>query len=138
MAVITFYEKPGCIANRRQKALLEASGHVLYVHNLLTAVWTVEGLRPFFAGLPVAEWFNRSAPAVKAGEVVPEAMSATEALTAMVADPLLIRRPLMRVGEEMRAGFDTAQVRDWIGLAEDETPVGDSCPRMDPETGTVG
>jgi hypothetical protein len=34
----------------------------------------------------------------------------------MLADPLLVRRPLMRVGEERRVGFDPAGVDAWIGL----------------------
>lgn len=34
----------------------------------------------------------------------------------LLADPLLVRRPLMRVGEERRAGFDPAGVDAWIGL----------------------
>ena len=138
MVQITFYEKPGCIANRRQTALLEASGHVLDVRNLLTEGWTAERLRPFFGDRPVAEWVNLSAPAVKAGDVVPEALSEAQAIAAMCADPLLIRRPLMQVGEARRCGFDVEEVRGWIGLAEPEAPVGDSCPKMDPETGAVG
>jgi hypothetical protein len=35
----------------------------------------------------------------------------------MLEDPLLIRRPLMQVGERREAGFDTQRVHDWIGLA---------------------
>ena len=34
----------------------------------------------------------------------------------MVADPLLIRRPLMQVGQQCMAGFDPAAVDAWIGL----------------------
>jgi hypothetical protein len=44
-------------------------------HNLLTEAWTAERLRLCFGELPVAEWFNRAAPGVKSGEVVPEQMS---------------------------------------------------------------
>lgn len=68
MATLTFYEKPGCQGNARQKALLRAAGHQLNVRNLLTEPWTPERLRQFFGALPVAQWFNRNAPAVKSGE----------------------------------------------------------------------
>ncbi|SMF97525.1 nitrogenase-associated protein [Methylomagnum ishizawai] len=116
MATIVFYEKPGCGNNTRQKNLLAEAGHELIVRNLLTTPWTVETLRPFFGGRPVAEWFNRAAPRVKAGEVVPENLDETEALALMLKDPLLIRRPLMQVGEAREVGFDPGKVAAWIGL----------------------
>lgn len=132
MARVIFYEKPGCIANRRQKGLLERSGHELDVRNLLAEVWTPERLRPFFGAMPVEDWFNLSAPAVKAGAIVPAGMAEADALAAMCADPLLIRRPLMQVGEDRRAGFDVTAVAAWIGLAKVAGPVGDSCPLTGP------
>lgn len=129
MAQITFYEKPGCIANRKQKALLNASGHDLELRNILTEDWTPETLRPFFGSHPVSHWFNRSAPAVKSGAVIPEEMDENAAVVAMCADPLLIRRPLMQSDGERRCGFDTDDVRAWIGLVEASAPVGDTCER---------
>ena len=42
MARVVFYEKPGCIANRRQKALLRRSGHALELRNLLERALTVD------------------------------------------------------------------------------------------------
>ncbi|BAI71413.1 nitrogenase-associated protein [Azospirillum sp. B510] len=116
MADVIFYEKPGCGGNARQKALLERAGHRLEVRDLLAEPWTPETLRPFFGDRPVADWFNRAAPAVKSGEVVPEAMDEAAALAALVERPLLIRRPLMRVGERRDCGFETDRVDAWIGL----------------------
>jgi nitrogenase-associated protein len=116
MATVIFYEKPGCINNTKQKALLIAAGHQVEAHNLLTEPWTVEHLQLFFGSRPVAEWFNRTAPRVKSGEVVPEQLDAQTALILMVQEPLLIRRPLMQVGERREVGFDTELVDSWIGL----------------------
>jgi nitrogenase-associated protein len=116
MAIVIFYEKPGCINNTKQKTLLQAAGHQLQVHNLLTEPWTPEQLRLFFGELPVPEWFNRTAPQVKAGEVIPEQLDATTALALMVENPLLIRRPLMQVGDRREVGFDADRVDAWIGL----------------------
>ena len=48
MATVTFYEKPGCINNTRQKKLLAAAGHQVVAKNLLTEVWQAERLRAFF------------------------------------------------------------------------------------------
>lgn len=128
MALVIFYEKPGCGGNARQRKLLSDSGHDLSVRDLLSQPWTPETLRPFFGAMPVADWFNRASPRVKSGEVVPEEMTAASALALMCSDPLLIRRPLMQVGEERRAGFVDAEVDAWIGLKAEAAPVGDACP----------
>lgn len=116
MAEIVFYEKPGCINNTRQKKLLAQSGHEVVCKNLLLEPWTEERLLEFFKDSPIALWFNRSAPAVKSGEIVPERCDASTALYEMIKDPLLIRRPLMEYEGETMVGFDYMRVNDWIGL----------------------
>ncbi|TSA42049.1 MAG: nitrogenase-associated protein [Methylococcaceae bacterium] len=130
MATVTFYEKPGCINNTRQKKLLVAAGHQVVALNLLTERWQPERLRPFFGKLSVRNWFNNSAPAIKQGEIEPENLTEQEALALMVNFPLLIRRPLMQVGDHLMAGFDQYEVDNWIGLKE-TTSYQDmtSCPR---------
>ena len=122
MATLIFYEKPGCGNNARQKRLLLDAGHELVVRDLLSEPWTAERLQDFFAGLPVADWFNRAAPQVKSGEIVPERIDANTALALMLANPLLIRRPLMECDGKRIAGFDTERVAAWIGapLVRDE------------------
>jgi nitrogenase-associated protein len=116
MARVVFYEKPGCQGNKRQKALLEAAGHTVEARDLRQEPWTAERLLAFLSPLPVAEWFNRSAPAVKSGEIVPENLGFETALHLLLDQPLLIRRPLLQVGEERRVGFDAQAVAAWIGL----------------------
>lgn len=116
MARIIFYEKPGCRNNTKQKTLLTASGHEVVSFNLLTEPWTTERLRSFFGDRPVVEWFNKAAPRVKSGEVIPEKLDGPTALTLMVEDPLLIRRPLMEVDNRREVGFDVDKIDAWIGL----------------------
>jgi len=130
MAKIIFWEKPGCQGNARQKEILCASGHELEVRDLLTEPWTEERLALFFGERPVAEWFNPAHPRVKSGEVVPADYGRQEALRLMVDEPLFIVRPLMQVGEERLAGFEVAQVHNWIGLALES--VGERDPRNCP------
>lgn len=130
MAHVTFYEKPGCGGNARQQALLRAAGHTLEVRDLLAEPWTAESLLAFLAPLPVAEWFNRAAPRVKGGEVVPESLPREEALALLLADHLLIRRPLLQVGGERRVGFDPGAIAAWIGLeGAPHKDVGEGCPK---------
>ena len=118
MTRIVFYEKTGCSGNARQRALLEAAGHQLVVRDLCRVQWTRARLLNFLAGMPVAEWFNRSAPSVKCGDIVPEELDESTALGLMLDDPLLIRRPLLEFGGERRVGFDVAALDAWLGLGE--------------------
>ncbi len=138
MARITFFEKPGCINNTKQKALLAASGHKVIARNLLAEPWTPQRLRPFFGSRPVTEWFNPSAPGIKSGEVAPTRLNEVQALDLMMTDPLLIRRPLLEMGERREVGFDSDLIRAWLGLGperQDAAPATESprdwetCPR---------
>lgn len=117
MTRVVFYEKPGCANNARQKRMLEAAGHEVIARDLLAEDWTEDKLRPFFGDRPVAEWFNRAAPRVKYGEIDPGRFDAGAAIAAMIAEPILIRRPLMEAEGRRVAGFDQEQIRAWIGLA---------------------
>jgi nitrogenase-associated protein len=121
MALIIFYEKPGCINNTKQKALLKAAGHTIEAYNLLAIAWTVETLRPFFGDLPISEWFNNSAPRIKSGEIIPPQLDEKTALNLMINDPLLIRRPLLQVGDRREVGFDQDKIASWIGLKTTDT-----------------
>lgn len=129
MAVVVFWEKPGCINNTCQKAWLTESGHEVVARDLLAEPWTAQRLRAFFGTQPMAKWFNPVAPAITAGAVHPENLSESEALAAMCADPLLIRRPLMECGERRMAGFEADEVAAWIGLVGEGKGNVTDCPR---------
>jgi nitrogenase-associated protein len=131
MADVIFYEKPGCAGNARQKALLLASGHALQVRDLLAEPWSVSSLRPFFGETPVREWFNPAAPRVKSGEIDPDKITPQAALVMMILDPILIRRPLIKVGDRCEAGFDAERIGAWIGLQPTEKRVSDTCVRTE-------
>jgi nitrogenase-associated protein len=117
MTMILFYEKPGCTNNTKQKVMLAAAGHTVWAKSLLTESWTAERLLTFFGARPVAEWFNRAAPKVKSGEVIPEQILAEKALEMMLADPLLIRRPLIAANGRYEVGFEPAVIESWLGLS---------------------
>lgn len=131
MNTILFYEKPGCINNSRQKQLLREAGYGVDARNLLTEPWTAERLASFFGSLPVSSWFNRSAPQVKDGQVIPETLTEEEALELMLEEPLLIRRPLMQIGQHFLIGFQADQVNQVLALAwsESEHAQLEKCPR---------
>lgn len=131
MFTVIFYEKPGCINNQKQKALLLETGHEVQPENLLITTWTKEKLRPFFGDLPVKEWFNYTAPRIKSGDVNPEFLDENTALELMIADPLLIRRPLIQVGDVQTVGFNLEKINAWIGLKLEVSVNQDleTCPR---------
>jgi nitrogenase-associated protein len=129
MVTVVFYEKPGCANNTQQKVLLAAAGHNVWAKNLLTEAWPAARLRLFFGDLPVAQWFNPSAPRIKSGEIDPARLSEDEALLEMESDPLLIRRPLMEAEGRRCVGFDLIEMDAWLGLES-------MLPQRDPETCT--
>lgn len=120
MTTILFYQKPGCATNARQIRALEAAGHSVTAKDLLKAPWTAEVLRSFFGETPVASWFNRAAPRIKSGEITPATADAESALALMLADPLLIRRPLIEADGARCAGFDSEPVLSLLGQHESQ------------------
>jgi nitrogenase-associated protein len=130
VTTITFYQKSGCRTNARQKQMLEAAGHAVTAKSLLAEPWTDERLRGFFGSMPVASWFNPAAPRIKSGEIDPAAFDASAALAILVADPLLIRRPLVEADGQRCAGFDREPVTSLLGGAAD--PNAQACSRTGP------
>lgn len=116
MSVMIFYEKPGCLTNRKQKALLDSAGVKLEVRDLLSHPWVAQELESFLQSRPVSEWFNPAAPRVKSGELVTASLQAGEALKLLLAEPLLIRRPLLEWNGHRVAGFDIDRLREQWGL----------------------
>ncbi len=90
----------------------------------------MERLAQFLDTLPVRDWFNRSAPRVRGGEINPESLDAPNAVAELIAEPLLIRRPLMIIDGVPVVGFDAAQLnaRFSLGLDDGEENL-EGCPR---------
>ena len=131
MTKVIFYQKLGCINNGKQRDLLISAGHQVEVRDLLKTTWDKAKLRHFFGDLPVAKWFNPTAPPIKLGEIIPSNLDEDTALELMIADPLLIRRPLIQVKDVYQVGFDTDKIDSWIGL---KSPIGlddlETCPHQ--------
>ena len=124
MSAVVFYEKPGCVTNAKQKAMLERRGCRLTVRNLLSEPWNEERLYGFLHQLPVAEWFNPAAPKIKTGEIVPEALDIRSAMMLLLREPILIRRPLLETEHGKTAGFDDAQRLTNLGIPVGEIDAG--------------
>ena len=116
MAQVIFYEKPGCISNARQKKLLRNAGHNVVAIDLLKTDWNRNLLLNYFNNIPVPLWFNKSSPKIKSGEIEPDKLTPEKALQLILKDPILIRRPLLKVDNQYKVGFDFTEVDQWIGL----------------------
>lgn len=111
MSKITSYEKPGCSGNAQQKQWLRDAGHTLVARDLLTGPWAGERLLGFFGVLPVSEWFDHAALAVRQVRIDPETLDADASLALILSEPLLIHQPLMQDDDgRCMAGFDIARV----------------------------
>ncbi len=115
---ITFYEKPGCINNTRQRSILDKKGHKIEAKSVFNESWTRETLRPYFGNLPLEKWFNMTAPGIKNGEIDPANFTPNTAIDAMIENPYLIRRPLMSFDGHRICGFDHPKVKALIDEAE--------------------
>ncbi|MET0072486.1 MAG: ArsC/Spx/MgsR family protein [Candidatus Thiodiazotropha sp.] len=128
MAELLFYEKPGCVGNLKQQSLLRSQGIEFVIRDLLSEPWSAERLRPYFADKPVAEWFNTTAPAVKSGDLPIDDLSEAEALAMMVSNPILIRRPLLKLGELRQSGFVPGAVLLALGVELEPAEKLQECP----------
>jgi nitrogenase-associated protein len=66
----------------------------------------------------VTAWFNPASPRVKSGEIKPEQIGAVAAIDLMLADPGLIRRPLIEADGQRCAGFDREPVPSLLGASD--------------------
>ncbi|MEW7978058.1 MAG: nitrogenase-associated protein [Candidatus Sedimenticola endophacoides] len=138
MSALVFFEKPGCVGNRAQKKLLRSMGLEFEVRDLLSERWTQERLRPFFGDKPVPEWFNQSAPRVKAGEIAVESLSESDALAMMIEEPILICRPLLDYGSLKQSGFVPGAVLDALNVRLNDDEDLQSCPMVAAEFPVCG
>lgn len=122
MAEIIFFEKAGCSDNSKQKNILYAAGHALQAVDLMKHPWTEDELLLFFSKLQVKDWFNKSAPSVQSGKLIPENFNRPDALEALQEDHILIRRPLLIIGNKTFVGFDSEKLEELIGLQKIENP----------------
>lgn len=94
---VTIFHNPACGTSRNTLAMIEAAGYAPQVVEYLSAGWTEAQLRDLFAraGLTPREALrDKGTPAAELGLTTPEATDAA-ILTAMVANPILVNRPIV-------------------------------------------
>ena len=94
---ITIFHNPACGTSRNVVAMAKAAGYEPQVVEYLKAGWTKAQLRELAktAGVPLREFLrDRGTPAQELGLLEPTATDEA-ILEAMVANPILVNRPIM-------------------------------------------
>lgn len=114
---VIFYEKTGCSGNARQKALLKEYGVSLDVRSMLDTAWDKPTLEAFFEGLSPKEMINPFAPQLKDETFNLEAHTKESLIEQMLKTPILIRRPLLQIGEVKLCGFDIEKLNALLKIS---------------------
>ena len=114
---VIFYEKTGCSGNARQKALLKEHGVSLEVRSILDTMWDQPTLEAFFKDLTPKEMINPFAPQLKDGTLNLEDYTKESLIEAMIKTPILIRRPLLQIGEVKLCGFDILKLNTLLKIS---------------------
>ena len=107
---VIFYEKPNCAGNAKQKKLLTLNGISYEMKSILDTQWTQTLLHSFFKGLDTKDIYNPFAPKIKNNEIEITTISKNELIELMIQEPILIKRPLLEIGETKICGFDIEKI----------------------------
>lgn len=116
---VTFYEKTGCLGNKRQKEVLKANDVEFEVKSMLDTKWDKTTLESFFEDLEKEQIVNETAQKIKSGEIDVASLTKEQLIYKMVSDPILIKRPLIIVGDTKICGFDIPKLNSALNLKLD-------------------
>jgi arsenate reductase (glutaredoxin) len=128
---ILFYEKTGCMGNAKQKKLLSDYGIKFKILSLLDTKWNFENLSDFFNGLTKDEIINPFAPSEELEKIDILSISKDDLINYMIKHPILIKRPLISIGEVKICGFDIPKINSALKLHICEKLTINSCPNED-------
>ncbi|MEH0197487.1 arsenate reductase (glutaredoxin) [Caulobacter sp. CCNWLY153] len=94
---ITIFHNPACGTSRNVVAMVQAAGYAPTVVEYLQAGWTREQLLDLAAraGLPLRDLIREKGTSAEALGLLAEGVSDERILEAMVADPILVNRPIV-------------------------------------------
>ena len=131
---VVFYEKTGCSGNERQKKLLQTNGISFETRSILDTLWNKETLQTFFKGLDKEDIINNFAPQIKNNELNISDISKENLIEQMCETPILIKRPLLEIGENKLVGFDIEKINTLLGSNICESVKISTCLSSDPCT----
>jgi arsenate reductase len=115
--MIKIYHNNRCSKSRCALAVLEESGQDFEIVNYLETVPTVEELKSIVAKLGIkAEELVRKTEAVYKENYKGKVLSEAEWIEAMVANPILIERPILVKSDRAVIGRSTEKVDEILGV----------------------
>ena len=111
---VRIYHNPRCSKSRATLALLEENGHAPAVVEYLKTPPTEDELRQVLAalGLGPRDVMRTGEAAYKDNNLADESLSDDQLIAAMVADPILIERPIVVSGGKAKIGRPPEGVLD--------------------------
>ena len=88
------------------KAELSQKGISLDERDFFSQPFSVEELRALIGGRTVADYFSFNSPSYKKLGLSREDLSDEQLLRMMVEEPRMVRRPLIRIGDDLIVGTD--------------------------------
>lgn len=110
MKRVTLYTKSGCTTCLKARQFLLSQGIHYTERDIFKHPFNEGELRAIVAKRPVKEIFSYRSPSVKALGLDPDGLSEDDMIRHMLAEPRLIRRPLMTTGQALTVGFDADQL----------------------------
>lgn len=109
------YVKAGCSTCNRARDALRGWGVAFTERDLFRHPLEEPELRELAALASLRDLFSDRSPSVRARGLLPDELSEAAMLAEMLAEPRLIRRPLLRVGTRLVIGLDPAAMREALG-----------------------
>jgi arsenate reductase (glutaredoxin) len=116
---ITIFHNPGCSTSRNVLAMIRAAGHEPVVVEYLKTRWTRQQLVDLLArsGAKPRDWLRvRGTPAEALGLTAPD-VTDDAILDAMVAEPILVERPVVASPKGVRLCRPSERVFDLLDAA---------------------
>ncbi|MBF0196832.1 MAG: hypothetical protein HQL32_03945 [Planctomycetes bacterium] len=112
--IVSIYVKPGCKGNARFKEALKTAGYNVQTTSIIDKKWEEPALKNFFGDQAIHDCVNERAPALTKGEIKVDQLSEEELLQAMIADPILIKRPLVFFRGRYACGMNNELVNELL------------------------
>ena len=116
--IIQVFHHPNCGTCKKALSAFKAAGAEVSLIDLRERAPSLDALRGYFrvAGLPIRRWFNTSGQSYRAGAWSTKlpSLSEDDALQALAADGMLIKRPIIALGDgearRVLVGFDAEAI----------------------------
>jgi Spx/MgsR family transcriptional regulator len=109
---IGLYVKAGCTTCNRAREVLRGHGVPFTERDIFRHPFDADELRALASLRTLRALFSERSPSVRLLGLQPDGLGEPALLEAMLGEPRLIRRPLVRIGERLVIGFDAKAIAE--------------------------